>query len=87
MKRSVIGGCIILVASIIAGCAMHADAVYSQPSEAPPVERRMGVVDSIYTKTFDQNYQGAGSFRLYIIKVDNKEYIVNSRGGIVEHIK
>lgn len=84
MRTSIVC-CVLLFSGLIMGCVMQADRAYSQAEAEPVPVKRMGVVDSIYTKAFDQNHYQSMSFRLYIIKVDNKEYIVNSRGGIVEH--
>lgn len=66
------------------GC-VDGNNAYSQAE--PVLERRMSVVDSIYTKDLYGNPSNSTALRIFIIKVDDKEYLVNSHGGIVEHQK
>lgn len=68
------------------GCVAENN-VYSQFENHPALENRMSVLHSIYTRELKGNGSDEPTVRLYIIKVDNKEYIVNSHGGIVEHSK
>lgn len=85
-KFSVPGFIVGFIASVIVTLALSCPGCNSEAQQDEPVAvKRMGVVDSIYTKQFNENHYQSFSFRLYVIRVDDKEYIVNSRGGIVEH--